>query len=47
MESNSSQSLQDEELVQVQLDPEWIELLMIARNMGITQEEIRNFLLHT
>jgi hypothetical protein len=28
----------------VEMDDEWVELIMNARNLGITPEEIRNFL---
>lgn len=29
-----------------ELDPEWLELILEAKQLGITQEEIRKFLLN-
>jgi hypothetical protein len=31
-------------IANVEMDDEWVELIMNARNIGITPEEIRNFL---
>ncbi|GAX89376.1 anti-repressor SinI family protein [Effusibacillus lacus] len=33
-----------EEAVSLPLDPEWVDLMKTAREMGITPEEVRSFL---
>lgn len=44
MEKNCESIIAECDRERVFLDPEWVELLLIAKNMGMQKEEIRSFL---